>query len=420
MGEKRPISKDALFDIFKNQNEAALRSPTPSHLLNRSGNSAFRTPSLGTTPVNYNLSLHQRAEQLLFLNQLNFNSFKPNSPSTTGNSHEKMENQLKSPIRPLPVQGFSLELIKWHLKVVSINDIFVPEVSDRINLWVVLSGIIKGTRFSEGLVKSFEDGFPEDWRELLLAELEPSYQGEGIEMNFDSSVNSIGDGENQGEGIETNLHSNVNFIGDGENQGKGIETKLHSIVNSNGENQSEGIETNLHSSVNSIGDGENRGEGIETNFDSSVNSIGDGENQGEVIETNLHSLVNSIVDGEIKSFSGRRIRAPGNWWEINSEIKVKEEKIEPKKRKLSSIGKRTSSSSIEKHTPSSTQRNSSPNSGKRSRKRRTIQKDNTTENTKKPSHNDIANETNINETNTEETMVDIPRHEVYVLVEARR
>ncbi len=146
MGEKGSISKNALFDIFKNHNEAALRSPTPSHLFNRSGNSAFRAPPLGSTPVNYySMPLHQRTEQL-FLNQLNFNSFQPNLPSTSGTSlgslHEKTGNQLKHLIRPLPMRGISpqlhytlapedgncLELIKWHLKVVSIKDIFVPEV----------------------------------------------------------------------------------------------------------------------------------------------------------------------------------------------------------------------------------------------------------------------------------------------------
>ncbi|CAG8524876.1 4725_t:CDS:2 [Funneliformis mosseae] len=524
MGEKRPISKDALFDIFKNQNEAALRSPTPSHLLNRSGNSAFRTPSLGSTPVNYNLSLHQRAEQLLFLNKLNFNSFQPNSPSTTGNSHEKMENQLKSPIRPLPVRGSSpqlhyalgsfsnginanrlifvddtptsrvenlnndnndstcqdeevkmvsfndrdfkqtnypqnfdkgkqiiresqsdqiehapengnyLELIKWHLKVVSINDIFVPEVSERINLWVVLSGIIKGTRnkwhsavviarennkliqtakdksytligkLSAKKMKAdaFEDGFPEDWRELLLAELEPSVQGE-----------KIGPLSNEQE-TEFNVDSNISNLKDG------LETE--SNFDSSLKNEQD-TELNVDLSLNLL----KHEQRTELNVDSSPSPI---KNE-QKIETNLDLSVDSLGDGETVTFSGRRIRAPGNWWEINSETKVKEEKVESKKRKLSSVGKRTSSSSIGKHTPSFTnmKRNSSPNSAKRRkrslfyrrpRKRRPLQKDNITENMRKASHEDIANEKEINETNTEVTMVDVPRHEVYVLVETSR
>src|SRR6266496_6045271 len=71
MDEKPPVSKNALFDIFKNQNEAALRSPTPSHLLNRPGNSAFRAPPFGSTPINYNynIPLHLGADHLLLSQQ---------------------------------------------------------------------------------------------------------------------------------------------------------------------------------------------------------------------------------------------------------------------------------------------------------------------------------------------------------------
>ncbi|RIA91738.1 hypothetical protein C1645_766926, partial [Glomus cerebriforme] len=197
-------TKNALFDIFKNKNEAALRSPTPSHILNRSGNSAFSVPLHGSIPVsyNYNVPFPPGAEHLLlnqqfpnisvnnyygpegpegseenfpssalttstilsnlsptsvylphsrnlgqgftevisptiipgnsFQNPLSFNSFQPNLPSTTGtslgSSHGRMENQLKQPIRPLPVRGISSQLFSSfsrdfkHPRIINDND----------------------------------------------------------------------------------------------------------------------------------------------------------------------------------------------------------------------------------------------------------------------------------------------------------
>jgi hypothetical protein len=169
MDEKSSISKNSLFDIFKNNNEAALRSPTPSHL-NRSGNSAFKAPPW-ITPINYNLHLgneplllsqpfyntsandydpeenyppipssvttssnlspssvysphsqnlgHGFAEATIvpgnsLQNSLSFSSFQHNLSSITGtflgSSHGRMENQPKHPIRPFPVRGVSPQL----------------------------------------------------------------------------------------------------------------------------------------------------------------------------------------------------------------------------------------------------------------------------------------------------------------------
>ncbi|PKK74575.1 hypothetical protein RhiirC2_285767 [Rhizophagus irregularis] len=84
MDEKPSISKNSLFDIFKNNNEAALRSPTPSHLLNRSGNSAFKTPPFGSTPVNYNnIPLHLGNEHLFLSQQFH---------NTSANDYDPEEN----------------------------------------------------------------------------------------------------------------------------------------------------------------------------------------------------------------------------------------------------------------------------------------------------------------------------------------
>jgi hypothetical protein len=88
--------------------------------------------------------------------------------------------------------------------------------------------------------------------------------------------------------------------------------------------------------------------------------------------------------GEIVTSSGRRIRTPGNWWEVSLKPNVKEEIVEPKRQRSSTTERRIS---------------------ERSQKRRISQKDNINENSREAS---------------EGTYVDIPRHEVYVLVETSK
>ncbi|PKY39614.1 hypothetical protein RhiirA4_538241 [Rhizophagus irregularis] len=604
MDEKPSISKNSLFDIFKNNNEAALRSPTPSHLLNRSGNSAFKTPPFGSTPVNYNnIPLHLGNEHLFLSQQfhntsandydpeenfpsfsssvststilsnlspssiysphsqnlghgfaeatiipgnslqnpLSFSSFQPNLSSITGtflgSSYGRMENQPKHPIRPFPVRGVSpqlhytrgsfskdfkpssivlslndnndndninndsirnidntslvndnsnsprqdeeikmvsldnedlesisyqydfeifdkskqviqesqsnqiepseddkcLELVKWHLKIISIKDIPVSEIPEGIipegtDFWMILSGIVNGTRdkwhsgaviarehnrrvqtakdksyiligklsakkmkadgFSEGLIKAFEDGFPENWRELLLADLKSL--NDEISLSFKERCNL------REENSSREKRSN--------SEEESAPQKESSRIC---EEQSE-VGPLLEENVSHV-------ETPEKKITPRLENKSSSKRRFKTPDQKQRSIVTS---------SGRLIRAPGNWWEIKPVKPEPNVKEEPKRRRLSkrillSTEKNTpppsSSSTTEEHTPTSKTEAKKRNRKqfyRGTRKRRASRKGNTTGNKMEAFHEEKSDKVN-----AEKTTVDMPRHEVYVLVE---
>ncbi|GBC00106.1 hypothetical protein RclHR1_03750005 [Rhizophagus clarus] len=580
MDEKPSISKNSLFNIFKNNNEAVLRSPTPSHLLNRSGNSAFKVPPFGSTPVNYNNIPLQLGNEHLLLSQqfhhtsandydleenfpsfpssvittptilsnlspssiysphsqnlghgleatiipgnslqnpLSFSSFQPITGTFLGNSHGKMENQQKHPIRPLPVRGVSpqlhytfskdsnivlslndndndsinndsirnidsislvkddnnstrqdeeikmvsfdnedlesiisyqydfemldkskqviqvnqsnqieqaseddkcLELIKWHLKIISIKDIPVSEIPEGIipegtDFWMILSGIINGTRdkwhsgaviarennrrvqtakdksyvligklsakkmkadgFSEGLIKAFEDGFPENWRELLLADLKSLND----EISFSFKESHVLNLCEESSSCEKHINSEEESTPQKDNS-------------STCEEQNEII-----------------------SLEENVSPVETPELQGS---SKRRFKTPDQKQGVVTS-SGRLIRAPGNWWEVNPVNPEPNVKEEPKRRRSSKrvIPLTKKQPATGKYTqPSKTEakKRNRKQLYRGTRKRRAPRKDNATGNMSEAFH-----EERTGKVNTEKITADMPRHEVYVLVE---
>lgn len=171
--------------------------------------------------------------------------------------------------------------------------------------------------FSEGLIKAFEDGFPENWRELLLADLKSLND----EISFSFKESHIRK--------RCNLHEENSSR---EKRSSSEEESSQKESSSIFEEQSE-VSPLLEENVSHV-------EAPEKKITPRQENKGSSKKRFKTPDQK---------QGDIVTSSGRLIRAPGNWWEVNPVKPEQNVKEEPKRRRLS----KRILPSTEKHTPPS-------------------------------------------------------------------
>lgn len=166
------------------------------------------------------------------------------------------------------------------------------------------------------MIKAFEDGFPENWRELLLADLKSL--NDEISLSFKES------------------HKRYNLREENSSREKRSNSEEESTPQKESnricEEQSE-VSPLLEENVSHVETPEKKITPRQENKSSSKRRFKTPDQK----------------QGSIVTSSGRLIRAPGNWWEIKPDKPEPNVKEEPKRRRLS---KRILSSN-EKNTPPS-------------------------------------------------------------------
>jgi len=197
---------------------------------------------------------------------------------------------------------------------------------------MILKSSISQIGFSDGLIKAFDNGFPENWRELLLADLESLND----ETSFSFKESHIRKRYSLREENSYEKRSNSEEESTSQKNSSGICEEPSEV--------SPLIEENvLHAEI----------------VPSPEKRITPRQKNKDFLSKRRFKTPTDQKQGGIVTLSGRFIRAPGNWWEVNPvkpEPNVKEEIVEPKRRRLSKrtlplTEKHTPSSTTEKHTP---------------------------------------------------------------------
>ncbi|PKK74574.1 hypothetical protein RhiirC2_285763 [Rhizophagus irregularis] len=232
---------------------------------------------------------------------------------------------------------------------------------------------MKADGFSEGLIKAFEDGFPENWRELLLADLKSL--NDEISLSFKERCNL------REENSSREKRSN--------SEEESAPQKESSRIC---EEQNE-VGPLLEENVSHV-------ETPEKKITPRLENKSSSKRRFKTPDQKQRSIVTS---------SGRLIRAPGNWWEIKPVKPEPNVKEEPKRRRLSkrillSTEKNTpppsSSSTTEEHTPTSktAKKRNRKQFYRGTRKRRASRKGNTTGNKMGAFHEEKSDKVNAEKT----------------------
>jgi hypothetical protein len=215
---------------------------------------------------------------------------------------------------------------------------------------ILKSNIISEIGFSEGLIKAFEDGFPENWRELLLTDLKSlndeisfSFKESHIRKRNNLREENLSCDKRSNSEKESTLQEESSNICDSEKES--TLQKISSIY----EEQSEASPLS-EENVSHVETPEKKITPRQENKGSSKRRFKTPDQK----------------QGRIVTSSGRLIRAPGNWWEVNPVNPESNVKEEPKRQRLS----KRILSSTEKHIPPSSslssteKRNPSSKAGK--------------------------------------------------------